>query len=179
MFRLKQQLLTLAAAVVLAVGFISGASAQSLKIGYIKNDEIIKSYKAWQRAQEQFEIEKKTWDSTAQERANELRTMYEEYEKQRLILSDEKKRERETVIRQREDELNKMTQQIYGPEGTAERKQAELVNPLLENISKAMEQLAIDEGYDIIFTSQAGVGYIKPQYDVTAKVLEYLDKLEK
>lgn len=178
MLKIKQLLLTLAAAVVLAGLGMSSASAQNLKIGYIKDDEIMKSYKAWALAQEQFEVEKRIWDSTAQERATELRNMYDEYEKQRLILSDEKKRERETSIRTREDELNRFTQQIYGPDGTAERKQAELIKPLLENVSKAMEQLAIDEGYDVIFTSQAGVGYIKPQYDVTAKVLEYLEKLD-
>lgn len=179
MHRMKQQVMLLLAAVVLAVGFVSGASAQALKIGYVKDDDIKQTYKAWARAQEQWENEKKVWDSTAQARSAELQTMMDDYDKQRLILSDEKKRERENAIRAKQDDLNRYTQEVYGPDGLAEKKQAELVKPLLDNINKAIQQLAADEGYDIIFTQMSGIAYMKPTYDVTAKVLEYLEKLEK
>lgn len=179
MHRFKQQMMLLLTAVVLAVAFVSGASAQALKIGYVKDDDIKKSYKAWNRAQEQWEAEKKVWDSTAQARSTELQTMMDDYDKQRLILSDEKKRERESAIRTKQDALNQYTQQVYGPEGIAEKKQAELVGPLLDNINKAIQQLATDEGFDIIFTQMSGIAYMKPTYDVTPKVLDYLEKLEK
>jgi outer membrane protein len=178
MRNIKRLVLLMVAGLVLATGFVASASAQSMKMGYIKDDEIRKTYKAWIRAQEQWDIEKKAWDTEAQAKSDELNLMLEEYEKQRLILSDDKKREREAALRTKKDALDAYTKQIYGPEGTAERKQDELMRPLLENLNKAIEQVAIDEGYDVIFTSLSGLGYIKPTYDVTAKVLEYLDKLD-
>ncbi len=178
MQRAKQLLIMFTAAFVLATGFMATASAQSMKIGFIKDDEIKKSYKAWLHAQEQWEVERKAWDTEAQTKSDELTTLLEEYEKQRLILSDDKKREREAALRAKKDALDAFTQQIYGPSGTAEQKQNELLTPLLANINKAIEQVAIDEGFDIIFTSMSGLGYIKPTFEVTTKVLEYLDKLD-
>jgi outer membrane protein len=169
-------LTVLTAVILLAVGSVN---AQTMKIGFVKDEIIKQNYKAWAKAQEQWEIEKKAWDVEAQTRQTELQDMVTEYEKQRLILSDEKKKEREDAIQAKQVALDAYTKQIYGPDGVAERKQQELLTPLLENVTKAIEAVALDGGYDIIFTDQSGLGYIKATYDVTAKVLEYLEKLEK
>ena len=77
----------------------------------------------------------------------------------------------------KEQELDEFTRRIYGPGGTAEKKQEQLIQPLLSNIHKAIETLAVENNYDVIFTLQ-GIGYIKDIYDVTDKVLELLDELE-
>jgi len=38
--------------------------------------------------------------------------------------------------------------------------------------------VAIENGYDVIFTLQSGLGYINPSFDVTDKVLEQLENIE-
>jgi len=169
-------LLVLAAALLVTN---SPARAQSLKIGYVLDTAIQTSYKAWQRANDLWETERKAWDAEGQNKQQELQDMISEYEKQRLILSDEKKKEREAAIRTKQEALDAYTRQIYGPGGTAERKQEELLTPLTENIRKAIEAVANDGGYDIIFTMQSNLGYIRPTLDVTQKVLEYLERLDK
>lgn len=166
-------------AMVLGMVFSFSASAQNLKLGFVNDDTIKQKYLAWQRAQEQWETERKAWDTEAQTRQTELQEMLTDYDKQRLILSDEKRKEREAAIRTKQDALDAYTKQIYGPGGTAERKQEELVGPLLENVNKAIEAVAVAENYDVIFTMQSGLGYIKESYDVTQKVLDALEKLEK
>jgi len=154
------------------------AQAQGIKIGFIDDDEVKQKYKAWMRAQEQWEIERKAWDDEAMEKQVELQELIDEYEKQKLILSEEKKQEREAAIRAKSDALDAFTRQIFSPGGTAERKQEQLILPLLEKVTEAIRLLAEDEGYDVIFTMQSGLGYIKESYDLTDRVLEYLDKLE-
>ena len=164
--------------VTLVVAFLSltsSVSAQSLKIGYVLDTAIQSNYKAWQRANELWETERKAWDTEGQTKQQALQDMVAEYEKQRLILSDEKKKEREAAIRVKQDDLDDYTKRIYGPGGTAERKQEELLAPLTENIRKAV---ANDGGYDVIFTMQSNLGYIRPTLDVTPKVLEYLERLD-
>lgn len=156
----------------------ANVSAQALKIGFVKDDEIKAGYKAWVKAQQQWEIEKKAWDEEAQTKQTELEQMLDEYDKQKLILSDEKRREREAAIRTKKESLDAFTSSVYGPGGTAERKQEELITPLLQNVNKAIEAVALEGGYDVIFTMQSGLGYIKETYDVTAKVLEQLEKIE-
>ena len=54
----------------------------------------------------------------------------------------------------------------------------ELISPLLERVNTAIQLVAEENGYDVVFTLQSGLGYIKPTLDVTDKVLEQLEKIE-
>lgn len=154
---------------------LDGLNAQGLKIGYVKDDKIKQDYKAWVRAQDQWEVEAKAWDEEAAAKQTELQDLVDEYEKQRLILSEEKKQEKEAAIRAKQEALDAFTRQVYGPGGTAERKHTQLIQPLLEKVTSAIEAVAIEGGYDVIFTLQSGLGYIRETHDITDKVLKYLE----
>lgn len=152
--------------------------AQTLKIGFIDDEKIKESYPEWVRAQDQMNVEMKAWDDEAVAKQTELEEMVTEYDKQKLILSEEKKREREAAIRVKREALDAYTRQIYGPGGSAERKQMDLIRPLLEKVNTAIQMVAEEEGFDVVFTLQSGLGYIKPIYDITDRVLEQLEKIE-
>ena len=156
----------------------SVSNAQGLKIGFVKDEVIKQRYTAWQRAQEQWELENKAWDDEAVAKQQEIEQLIEEYDKQKLILSEEKKKEKEASIRAKQEGLDAYTRQIYGPGGTAELKHTQLLKPLLEKATAAIEAVAIEGDYDVIFTGQSALGYIKDSYDVTEKVIEYLEKEE-
>jgi len=157
---------------------IQSVSAQGMKIGFVKDEVIKQEFKAWQRAQEQWELESKAWEDEATTKQTELQDLVDEYERQKLILSEEKKREKEATIMAKQEGLDAFTRQIYGPNGVAERKQAQLIQPLLEKVSEVIETVAIEEDYDVIFTMQSGLGYIKETYDITEKVLQRLEEVE-
>ncbi len=162
---------------IISFPFVNEVNAQGLKIGFVKDERIFQEYRAWQKAQEQWNLEKKAWDEEAQSKQDELQELEYEYEKQKLILSEEKKKEREAAINAKRDGLDAYTRQVFGPDGTAERKYAELMQPVLENIHKAIEAVAIEGNYDVIYTLQA-IGYIKDEYDITDKVLKALAESE-
>lgn len=168
-----------AAALLTVCSLTETGHAQTMKIGFIKDDSIKQAFPAFMRAQEQWDLEKKAWDEEAYAKNDELNSLMEDYEKQKLILSDDKRKEREAAIRAKKEGLDAYTKQIYGPGGTAERKQLDLLNPLLDMVNKAIEAVAIEEGYDVIFTMNSGLGYIKESYDCTGKVIEKLSRLEK
>ncbi|MFQ5498496.1 MAG: OmpH family outer membrane protein [Candidatus Zixiibacteriota bacterium] len=174
--RSSTRLLTLfGAAFCLAALTAPRVSAQGIKMGFIKDDRIKQEYKAWQKAQEQWELEAKAWEDEAQQMQTELKELEEEFDRQKLILSDDKKKEREASIRVKRESLDAYTRRVFGPNGDAERKQTDLLAPLLDNISKAIEAVAIENSYDVIFTLQSGLGYINESFDVTDKVLVYLE----
>ncbi len=153
----------------------SAVSAQVGKYGYVDSDKIFAEYKAWVKAQEEFNTEYKAWDDEAKKMQKELEDMVVEYEKQKLILSAEKKKEREAQIEAKRSALDAYTKEIFGPAGTAERKNNELVRPLLEKINAAIERVATEGNYDFIYNS-AGLAYAKKDYDVTDKVLQILEE---
>ncbi len=175
---LTKIIFTILSLIPLLAMFGDSSHAQGVKIGFINDDQIKESYPDWTRAQEQMDIEMKAWDDEAVAKQTELEELVTEYEKQKLILSDDKKREREAAIRVKRESLDAYTRQVYGPNGTAERKQMELISPLLERVNTAIQLVAEEDGYDVVFTLQSGLGYIKPTLDVTDKVLDKLEKLE-
>lgn len=152
--------------------------AQGMKIGFIDEQRIKQEFKDWQKAQEEFEAEVKAWEDEAVAKQEALQELEEEYQRQKLILSEEKKSERETMIREKYSELDAFTKQVFGPGGQAERKEAQLLKPLYEKLMAAIEGVALENDYDVIFTTQSGLGYIKETYDVTDKVIEYLDTMD-
>ncbi len=152
-----------------------GINAQSIKIGYVDDQKILQVNKAWQTAQEDWGIESKAWQDEAQAKQTEIQELAAEYDKQKLILSDEKRKEKEAAIRAKQESLDMYTRKIFGPGGTAEKKQDQLTRPILENVTKAIEAVAIEGNYDVVFTvAGSGLGYIKETYDITQKVIDYL-----
>ena len=178
MLKGKNALLGLMAALMILSIVPTDAFAQGAKVGFVRDDVIKEKYEAWARAEEQFRTERAAWDEEAMSKQDELQEIVDEYDRQKLILSEEKRNEREALIRTKTEALDAFTRQIYQPGGTAERKQEELFGPLLENVSKAIEAVALEEEYDVIFTMQSGLGYIRETLDVTDKVLDALDNLE-
>jgi outer membrane protein len=156
----------------------SQAAAQAMKIGFVRDEKIKESYKPWQRAQEQWELERKAWDDEAAAKETELRDLMDEYDKQKLILSEDKRKEKEAAIRVKQEALDAYTRQIYGPGGSAERTQEKLIVPLLENVTKAIELVAVEGNFDVIFTMNSGLGYIRETFDVTELVVQKLETLE-
>jgi outer membrane protein len=107
----------------------------------------------------------------------ELRTMNDEYDKQKLILSADKKAEKEAAIGAKEQALQAYTRDISGPGGRAERRMKELVQPLYDKITAAIEKVAIANNYDFVFNS-AGLAYARKELDITDKVIEMLENGE-
>lgn len=164
---------------VLAMIFVAGMSltshAQIGKFGYVDSDKIFLEFKEWGKAQEEFNTQYKLWDEDAKKMQKELEEMIIEYEKQKLILSADKKTERENSIDAKRQGLDAYTKEIFGPAGTAERKNNTLVKPLLDRINEAIERVATDENYDFIFNS-SGLAYAKKDFDITEKILEILQE---
>jgi outer membrane protein len=163
------------AGIVMAVLLTGAAAAQ--RFAYVDSERVIKNYKDWATAEQQFNTEYKAWEEEAARMETELQTMFDEYEKQKLILSADKKLEREAAISAKEQALNAFTRDISSPGGKAEKRMAELTRPLYEKITAAIEKVAIQENYDFVFNS-VGLAYAKKELEITDKVIEVLESGE-
>ena len=145
------RLITITFATVLAFNILGAvdSSAQSLKIGYVDEEKVIASYEAWAKAEDLFRADYKAWE----DEANRMQQAYiedsVEYERQRLILSSEKKAERLAEIGAKRLALESFTRDIFGPNGQAERKSTTLRQPLLNNITAGINKVATDGNYDL------------------------------
>lgn len=165
------KLLTMSLLAVLILALVSPAMAQ--KFGYVDYSRFETEYPEWVKAQEQFDADMKSWSDSADLLQRELQDMYNDYKKQELILSAEKKQERMAEINAKNDALQAYTNDIQAPGGKAEARQRELMEPLLQKIQDAVDKIAIENNYDFIFKS-FGLAYGRKDLDITDKVLEEL-----
>ncbi len=154
----------------------SFVGAADFKIGYINSDRLRTDYSAFQDAQAQFDKDVSTWEAEATKYEKEIIDMQSELEQQSLLLSEDKKRERQMLIQQKQKTYQQFLSEIFGTGGKAERRNAELTTPLLEKINTVIVDIAQSQGYDLVLDVAGGnIAYIDENLDITDKLLEELE----
>jgi outer membrane protein len=152
----------------------SGLFAQELKIGYVDVEKIIDSIPGKEEVRKILEEESDVWRAQAEEKMKELQQLREEYEGQKLILSPEKKKSKEEEIALKEQEFNQLWADL---QEKAQRRNAELTQPILEKAEKAINTIAERDEYALIFDSSvASIVYGVSELDLTDKVIEELTR---
>jgi outer membrane protein len=148
------------------------AAAQDLKIGYINSQDILAVAPGAEEAKDQFDADMVTYRTEVEQLATELENLVQQYEQQQALLSPAAKQTRETDIRAR--------QQAYQARVTAidERaglRQQELVQPVMDRINTAIEEIRAEGSYALIVDVSSGaVVAADPLLDLTQEVLARL-----
>jgi len=98
--------------------------------------------------------------------------MYNKYQAEMVLLSEEVKIEREDEIMEKEKQVRELQKRRFGPDGDLFRKRQELVSPIQDEVFKAIEDYASTKGYDLIFdkAGAAGLLYASEEYDKTDEI---------
>lgn len=161
--------------VIFLVAFTSKLSAQ-LKIGYVDSDAIMKQLPDAQDTQKKLDAIIKEWQEELSKMEKDWKTKYDDYDKRKLILSEQKRVEIEKDLVQMEDQISKYRQDKFGVKGELFQKQEELMKPIQNRIFTAIQQIAKQDNYDFIFDRSGDIIFLfaKEEYDVTKLVLEKL-----
>ena len=156
---------------------LTTASFADLKIAHVDSKMIFEKYAETTKAQKDYDKQVKKWEDEAASRQKELVDMKDRLEKQSLMLSDEKKKELEASFLKKKSEYEQFVQQIYGKEGALYQKNQEISDPIVQKIKKTIQDVANQEGYDMVLDRAAGaVVYWKKDNDLTQRVIEILNK---
>ena len=155
--------------------FSSAITAQ-LKIGYVDSDFLRKQLPDFQDIDKKMDSYVKEWNDEISKLEKTWKDKYNDYEKRKLLLSDQRRIEIETELTNLEKKLNELNQSKYGPEGEFKRKQEELLKPILDKVNKAIKKVAEEKNYDFIFDRSGDIVFIyaKDEYDITNLVLDKL-----
>jgi outer membrane protein len=166
-----KKMLVLAALLFLAVP----VSAQ-LKIGYIDSDFIRKQLTDFQDADKRMDTYVKEWNDEISKLQKTFSDKYQDYDKRKLLLSDQKRVEMESELTALEKRGQDFRQSKYGPGGEFQKKQEELIKPVLDKVNKAVKKVAQENNFDFIFDRSGDILFIyaKEDYDVTNLVLDKL-----
>ena len=154
----------------------SGVFAQ--KIGYINSQQILSNYKEAKDAQERLDKINKEWEAEGREMQQQLQSLGEELESQSLLLSPERKREKQQELQNLYLKIQNYQQEKWGQNGEFYKKEAEIMQPVIDKVNSAIAQVGEEQKFDYIFdTVSANIVYASPsQPDLTEEVLNELEK---
>lgn len=161
------------AAIALAVA-TSGASAQAQKVGFVNSQRVLAEAPAIQTVQQTLEREFTPTRASIDSLGQRVQTGQQQLQQQAATLSA-------TVRQQREQELQTLYAQ-YQQRGqqaqqALQRREAELMQPVMATISQAVEAERTAGGFAYILdTASSLVVSVDPSFDLTDRVLTRLGR---
>jgi outer membrane protein len=161
-------------ALVLSVGTLFTAQAQ--RIAVVDINEVLENLDDYQSAQQQLDKIAAEWRQDIAQEYDKIKSMYNKYQAEQVLLSDDAKTQKEEEIMTKEAEVRQLQKDRFGPEGSLFQRRQELVQPIQERVYSAIEDYAGDRGYDFIFDKggAAGLLFSNPEYEKTEDILKRL-----
>ncbi|MBN2586808.1 MAG: OmpH family outer membrane protein [Candidatus Fermentibacteraceae bacterium] len=147
-------------------------SAQTIAV--IDSERIFDDLGEVADATELLESEIEEWEAHADSLQVEIDAIRTDLE-YTMVMSPERRREREVLLEEKTVELQEYLSRTFGPGGLVESRNAELVSPIVAGINEAVQEISIEEGFDIVLDTSGGlVVYVSNSIDITDMVLERL-----
>lgn len=143
------------------------------KVGYIDSKKIMESMQESRDAKLMLDNLVLQWQSDLKTLQDSLKNIKDDYEKKKLILTDQLKSQTEKQISDLEAEVTNFKVQKFGENGEYFQKQKEFMKPVQDRIFKAIETVAKDGSFDYVFdrNSDTMLLYVNENYDLTTKVI--------
>ena len=150
-----------------------------LKIGYVDSDTIMDNFPDVQDARQKLDALIQEWQTEVRKLESELKAKQDDYDKRKLIMTEQTSVEAKADITKLEKEIADYRDKKFGANGELFQKQNELMKPIQNKVFTIIQQVATEEELDFVFDRSGDILflYAKPEYDLTAKVIERL-KLE-
>ena len=148
----------------------------SQKFAYVDSDYILGKMPEFNQAQQRINDFSAEWQQEIESLYNQIDQMYKDYQSEQILLTPEMKIKREELIIEKEKFAQALQQKYFGPEGDLYKKRSDLIKPIQDRIFNAVQQLAVNNKYSIIFdkSSDLMMLYSNPSYDKSDDVLQLM-----
>tara|TARA_Y100001968_G_scaffold35859_1_gene27477 strand:- start:1073 stop:1648 length:576 start_codon:yes stop_codon:yes gene_type:complete len=148
-----------------------------MKLGYIDSNRIMTESEDVRDIQVELEKEQRKLESEYNGMINQLDSLKQVFDRQRLLMSDSRREEKQNELINMERNIQEFQMKKFGPEGEIFRKQSQLLAPVLEEVDAAIKVVAAQRGYDYVFDAVSGaIVYALDSHDLTDAVLKELKK---
>jgi outer membrane protein len=160
-----------------AILTLFGISMQAQRIAIVDVNTILTNMPEYTQAQDEIDVIAKAWQQEIAQEYDKVKSMYNEYQAEQVLLSSEMKNQKEEEIMNKEKEVREMQKRKFGPEGELFLKRQELVQPIQEKVFESIKAYADERGYDIVLdkSSNAGILFASDKYDRTEDIKKRLN----
>lgn len=159
------------------VAMISVAGLQAQSVAVVDVNDVLNSLPSYKQAEQELDRLASEWRQEIAVEYDKIKSLYNKYQAEGPLLTDEMKRQKEDEIVTKEDQVRELQRKRFGPEGDLFRKRQELVAPVQEQVFSAIEGFAADRGYDLILdkNGSSGILFASDKFDKTADIKKRLD----
>ena len=146
------------------------------KFAYVDTDYILTKIPEYNQAQDKLDNYSKGWQEEIEMTMQKIEKMYRSYQSEQILLTEEMKSARENLIFAEEKKVQDLQIKYFGPEGMLFSKRQELIKPIQDKIYDAIQQVATNNKYSVIFDSSSDLImlYTNNNLDKSDKVLELM-----
>ncbi|MDC3070875.1 OmpH family outer membrane protein [Bacteroidota bacterium] len=146
------------------------------KFAYVDTDYILGKIPEYNQAQDKLDNYSKGWQEEIEMTMQKIEKMYRSYQSEQILLTKEMKSAREDMIFAEEKKVQDLQMKYFGPEGMLFSKRQELIKPIQDKIYDAIQQVATNNKYSVIFDSSSDLImlYTNNNLDKSDKVLELM-----
>ncbi len=146
------------------------------KIAIVDIAHVLDNMTEYQNAQTELNKIAEAWQQEIAVEQDKVKSMYNKYQAELVLLSEEMKRQKEEEIMAKETEIRNLQREKFGPEGELFQKRQSLVSPIQEKVYGVIQEYATERGYDIIMDKggSSGLLFTNERYDKTDDILRAL-----
>ena len=149
------------------------ARAETKRIAVIDVNRVLNESSAGKAAKEKMQARYDELKKRLETLQDEAKRMKEELDKQKILLGKEKLKEKEDALAAKVAELRQLTQES---EKEMQNRQGELTREVLKIVEKLVDKIVKEEKIDLLLERATGVIHFDPSLDITAKVLDLVNK---
>jgi len=159
------------------VAFLAlGWNLSAQRIAVVDVNAVLESMSEYQSAQKELDRIAADWRQEIAAEYDAIKSMYNKYQAEQVLLSDEVRRQREEEIVNREKAVRDRQKQRFGADGALFKRRQQLVQPIQDRVYSKLEDLADQQDYDLILDkgSATGILFVSSKYDITEDLLRKL-----
>ncbi len=142
--------------IIILFAFVLSLPLQAQKFGYVNSTQLLAEHPDVKTADNQLQAYQAELMTLGQQKVQSFEAKYQAYvtEANGGGLSKIQMQERETLLSQEQQEIQKFEVEVQQKLGT---KREELYEPILDKVRNALDAIGKEQGYTMIFDSSAGV----------------------
>ena len=117
-----------------------------MKLGYIDSNRIMTESDDVRDIQVELEKEQRKLESEYNGMINQLDSLKQVFDRQRLLMSDSRREEKQNELINMERNIQEFQMKKFGPEGDITRMQNQKLQPVLEKVQSAIDIIAKERG---------------------------------
>ena len=162
--------------VILVLCLLSTTVIFAQKFACVDSEYILSNMPEYKQAQKELDDLSVQWQREVESKFQTVDKLYKAFQAESVLLPEELKAKKENEIIAAEKESKDLQKQRFGNTGDLSKKRSELVKPIQDKIYNAIEKIAQEKSYSIIFDKASGatILYVDAKTDISDLILAEL-----